>query len=136
MLAVPPLRRRALRRMTMIDLHYPESPILDERDPAAGIRLPNPALQTPEGGQVRLYDVLPLGPALLDLSDGGAIERMPGVEQVIRIGAGGLHDESRILQRLLPGARGWILVRPDTHIAWARAGDDGMEQAIVRALGY
>jgi hypothetical protein len=55
---VPPVRRAALRRATMIDLDYPASPILDLDERGAGTRLPNPPLRSPDGTEVRLYDLL------------------------------------------------------------------------------
>ena len=43
------LRRAALRRMTMLDLDYGRSPLLEANDQGAGVRLPNPELRTPDG---------------------------------------------------------------------------------------
>lgn len=132
---VPYVRRRMLRRATMIDLAYPASPLLDPSERAAGVRLPNPLLYAADGRQIRLYDLLPNGPVLLDLSDAHAHEVHAPVERVIRIGAEGFRDPSGLLRGLLAQGRGHILVRPDAHIAWARSHLDGADHAVTSALG-
>jgi hypothetical protein len=49
MMRVARLRRRGLRRMTMLDLDYPASPLLERGARARGVRLPNPLLRAPDG---------------------------------------------------------------------------------------
>lgn len=130
-----PLRRRMAGRTMMVDLRCPASPILDPSERAAGRRLPNPLLRGPLGGTVRLHDLLPLGPALVEVTGRG---RFPGHAHglpLVRIGPQDHADPSGALRRVLGGRDGWILVRPDQHIAWARRSWAGMEQAIQRALG-
>lgn len=137
------VHRRVVRRFAMIDLTYSASPILDDDEPAAGCRLPNPLLQSEEGVERRLHDVLPDGEAILQvlLGDpatpaGGAEDGAEGaVENVIRIGAGGYRDASGLIRALLDGHDGWILVRPDRHVAWARSSPEGLAGAVAWALG-
>ncbi|WP_393915944.1 FAD-dependent monooxygenase [Halostreptopolyspora alba] len=137
---IPPLRRSMLRRMTMLNLTCPLSPLLDYEERAAGKRLPNPLLRSPGGGRIRLYDLLPSGPALVEV----AIDRAFGADvdrealplsRVVRIGPGGHDDPTDALRRLLGAQEGWILVRPDGHVAWARQRPEGMADAVRRALG-
>jgi hypothetical protein len=133
LMRAPHIRRRILRSVTMIDLDYPASPLLARRDRAAGVRLPNPPLQRPGGGVVRLYGLLPAGPVLLQVGEGTTVR--PGrVAEVIRIGRNGLTDPTGLVRKLLGGRDGWILVRPDSHVAWARTEIRGMEEAVRRAL--
>lgn len=119
-LSIAPVRRAMLRRITMIGFGYGKSPLLDRRDRSAGRRLPNPVLHGPEGDEVRLYDLMPNAPAVLRIgaTDGAAIGSLR--LRVIHIGPGGFTDRSGLLRRMLGGRDGWILVRPDLHVAWAR----------------
>jgi 2-polyprenyl-6-methoxyphenol hydroxylase-like FAD-dependent oxidoreductase len=141
-LCVPALRRRALRRFGMLDLDLPASPLLRADDRAAGTRLPDPVVVTPDGRAVRLHRLLPVGWSLLEVADttatdgaaaGGADVAVGGpgarglpVDAVLRFGSGGLHDRTGSLSALLGGDEGWVLVRPDGHVAWARAGPTGL----------
>jgi 2-polyprenyl-6-methoxyphenol hydroxylase-like FAD-dependent oxidoreductase len=129
------LRRLNLRRTAMLDLDYPASPLLNEAERAAGIRLPNPRLRAPDGAEARLYDLLPNAPAMLEIADHRGTPIDPDVDTVIRVGAGGYHDPSGLLHGLLGAKRGWILVRPDAHVAWARERAEGMWEATRWALG-
>ena len=135
-LAIPPVRRIGLRRTAMIDLGYPASPLLDPRERSAGVRLPNPTLHQGNGTTLRLYDLLPNGPVVLAVTEGreGVGDELP-VPNVIRIGPSGYLDPSGLLRGLLGGRDGWILVRPDGHVAWARDHLDGIADATRRALG-
>jgi 2-polyprenyl-6-methoxyphenol hydroxylase-like FAD-dependent oxidoreductase len=135
-LRIPAVRRRALRRLGMLDLHLPASPLLPADDPAAGARLPDPVVTTPRGSTVRLQRLLPVGWALLEVDPdrtGPGVEQQPGaarglpVEAVLRFGRGGLTDRSGTVARLLHDAEGWILVRPDGHVGWARPGPTGAD---------
>jgi 2-polyprenyl-6-methoxyphenol hydroxylase-like FAD-dependent oxidoreductase len=141
-LRVPRLRRAALRRATMIDLDYPASPILNSGERKAGIRLPDVMLRSPDGEDVRLYSLLPDGPALISIERQG--EPAPhlsdvGVDTVIRVGAGSFGDPRGVLHRLLGIDRAAVvLVRPDAHIAFvrdARHDRGGFGDAVQRALG-
>jgi hypothetical protein len=134
-LALPPLLRRMLRRTTMIDLDYPASPLLDARERAAGLRLPNLELRSPEGAVIRLHDLLPAAPVILDVAEERPFAADLPLPTVIRIGPGGHRDRSGRLRGLLGHRDGWILVRPDGHIAWARDRLDGMAEAARRGLG-
>jgi hypothetical protein len=40
-----------------------------------------------------------------------------------------------VLRDLYPEGGGWMLVRPDAHIAWVRTSTEGMRAAIAAALG-
>lgn len=141
-LRFPPVRTAALRRATMIDLDYPASPILDPDERGAGVRLPNAPLRSGDGSEVRLYDLLPYRPALLEIGrhrdapDPGLTPppALP-VEHVIRIGPGARTDPTGALRDLLGGRSGWILVRPDAHVAWARDDLEGIGEAVTHALG-
>jgi hypothetical protein len=53
----------------------------------------------------------------------------------IRIGPGGIEGPSGQLRDLLGAKDGWILVRPDLHIAWARHSPEGVEEAVAHSLG-
>jgi hypothetical protein len=134
-LRVPRLRRMSLRRATMIDLAYPASPLLERGARAAGVRLPNVLLRSPDGAAVRLYELLPPGPLMLDVADARALRIELPVPHVLRIGQGAYQDRSGRLRRLLSGTDGWILVRPDAHIAWARDNLKGIGDAVRHALG-
>jgi 2-polyprenyl-6-methoxyphenol hydroxylase-like FAD-dependent oxidoreductase len=130
-----PLRRKAAGRTMMVDLRCPASPILDPSERAAGRRLPNPLLRGPLGGTARLHDLLPLGPALVEVTGRSRFPSHAHGLPLVRIGPQDHEDPSGALRRLLGGRDGWILVRPDQHIAWARRSWAGMDQAIQRALG-
>jgi hypothetical protein len=134
-LALSGPRKLMIRRATMIGFGYDESPLLDQKSRAAGVRLPNPLLHSPTGTDVRLYDILPNAPAILDV--GGRAEaagELP-IEHIIRIGRNGFEDRSGLLRGLLGGEDGLILVRPDLHVAWARTSMEGIHEATARALG-
>lgn len=155
-LGTPPLVRKAawaglrafmrvaplLRRTAMVDVAYPPSPLLQRSDRAAGVRLPNPLLRGPEGQRVRLHELLPNAPALLDVTQ-ERWEQAPdevAVDHVIRIGRGGYEDPSGLLHGLLANGDGRILVRPDMHVAWAMRrreamGRAALDDAVQHALG-
>ncbi len=131
------VRRISLRRTAMLDLDYPPSPILDGHDRAAGVRLPDPLLRGPDGAAVRLYDLLRNAPVMLAFNgggDGGRVETDTGLGHSIAMGPGGFTDTSGLLRRHLGGDEGWMLIRPDAHIAWARRRPDGIRRAVSRAL--
>ncbi len=133
-LRFPRLRRRGLRRMSMLDLVTPPSPLLEVADRAAGLRLPDPLLTAADGRSIRLHDLLPSGPALLRMGARNVPAPPLPAPVVARIGAGGLQDGTGLLRRLA-GDESWLLVRPDGVIAWARRGDEGLAEAVGRALG-
>jgi hypothetical protein len=96
------VRRMSLKQVTMIGLGYSKSPLLDKSERLAGKRLPNPMLQTPDGGEVRLYDLLPVGAVLLEVGrnwGSNAAKQINGVngrglaiESTIQIGPEGYQD--------------------------------------------
>ncbi len=129
-----PVRRRMLRRLTMINLGYKSSPILG-RERAAGVRLPNPLLRSPQNEEVRLYDLLPNGPVIIDVAKHRDFTSDLPLKDVIRVGPGAYVDPSGLIRSLLPGEDGWILVRPDAYVAWARNQLDGMNDAVAYTLG-
>lgn len=139
-LAIPVLRRSIMRRMAMLNLTSPLSQLVAYEERAAGRRLPNPLLRSPGGGRIRLYELLPSGPALIEV----AIDRAFGADvardmlplaRVVRIGPGGHDDPTDALRRLVGAQEGWILVRPDGHVAWARQHAEGLAEAVRSALG-
>ncbi|GAB3698815.1 FAD-dependent monooxygenase [Nocardiopsis oceani] len=140
-LAVPAARNRSLRSLAMLDRGYGASPLLDPADRAAGVRLPDPELRGPEGERLRLHGALPAGAALLHLDDqevsAGKTARLAETEglPVLHVGPGGYRDPSGTLRALLGARQGWILVRPDRHVAWARTGSEGLAPAARQALG-
>jgi len=129
------LRRMGLRRTAMLDLDYPASPLLQAGDRKAGVRLPNPALRSPDGSMVRLYDLLPTGPVLLEIAGGNGPSTSTPVTDLIRIGPGGYEEPAGLLRELLGDETGWILVRPDAHVAWARSRAEGLDRAVRYATG-
>jgi 2-polyprenyl-6-methoxyphenol hydroxylase-like FAD-dependent oxidoreductase len=130
------LRRMNLRRTAMLDLGYPASPLLDADERAAGVRLPNPVLRAPDGQESRLYDLLPNAPVLIEL--GTPSEKPEGlpVDRVIRVGPDGYAEPAGLLRGLLGADDGWLLVRPDAHVAWGRTRTEGMAEAARLALGW
>jgi hypothetical protein len=134
---IPQVRRAQLRRMTMIDLGYDGgSPILPGTGGAVGRRVPNVRLRSPSGERPRLYDLMGYRAAVLDLSGCGDDTFRRFLDDVIRIGVGGLADDSGLLSGLLDGRPGWILVRPDGHVAQC-GHDPPLDPAAVltRSLG-
>lgn len=138
---IPRARRNALRRATMIGLNYPPSPLLQAEDHRAGWRLPNVMLTASDGVPIRLYDLLGHQPALLyvgpaDGADAAAWldqERLAVTHAVV--GPGSYEDRSGKLSALVGEHGGWILVRPDRHIAWVRSKARLSSAAVLDALG-
>jgi 2-polyprenyl-6-methoxyphenol hydroxylase-like FAD-dependent oxidoreductase len=134
----PAIQRTALRRLSMIDLRSPPSGLLPA-ERAAGVRLPDPLVRGADGTGRRLHELLPLGAALLEVTDGdpppAPVEDLP-VDAVLRIGHRGWAEPSGRIRALLDGRDGWILVRPDGAVAWARTNDAGLAAAIRRSLGH
>lgn len=132
----PAVHRALARRLAMLDLDCPPSALLGLGDPAAGVRLPNVLLAEPSGSEVRLHDLLPVGAALIEVVDGEDGDPAPAlpVDRVIRVGPGGLRDPSGRLRALSRGV-GWILVRPDAHVAWALHHRAELRSAALHALG-
>lgn len=128
-LSVGFLRRKFLRRFTMIDLGYSDTVSREKDGEAAGKRLPDPALQAPDGTRKRLYQFLPVGPAIITLNhDRAAIENI----REIVIGNEGNTDPSGLLKGMLKKGKGWILVRTDLHIAWSGSNSESLQEAIRR----
>lgn len=119
----------------MLDLGYPDSPLLRKSVRAAGTRLPNVAVQAPDGSHVRLHDLLGYEPALLDSSEEPDVAAKAPVGRVIRLGDDAYRDPSGRLDRLTGGRPGWTLVRPDGHVAWVLDRPDRLSDAIAHALG-
>lgn len=88
------------------------------------------------GPEVRLYDLLPRGPAILAIGSGIPDEFGDPFGEVIRIGRSGYLDPSSLLSEVLRGRDGVILVRPDARVAWAGHRRDSFARAVGRALGW
>jgi hypothetical protein len=84
---------------------------------------------------LRLYDLLPNAPVILDVAAEREFSRDLPLDHVIQIGPGGYTEPQGLLRGLLGHQDGWILVRPDLYVAWARTNWDGMSHAIQIALG-
>jgi 2-polyprenyl-6-methoxyphenol hydroxylase-like FAD-dependent oxidoreductase len=130
------VRRRALRRTAMLDLDYRDVPTPGGHHAAGGavgLRLPNVRLRAPDGAALRLYDVLPYAPTLIDVADDRPFARVAGTAHVIRVGRGdgrsrrgdarrtrdtGYAEPAGLLRSMLGGRDGTIGVRPDGHVAW------------------
>jgi 2-polyprenyl-6-methoxyphenol hydroxylase-like FAD-dependent oxidoreductase len=138
-LRVPALHRAVLRRLSMIDLRLPGSPLLDAGDRAAGRRLPDPWVRTPAGTELRLHELLPPGAALIEVTSTSDAPRFqPGqldVERVVRFGPSDHQDPSGTLRGLLDGDDGWLLVRPDGYLSWARTRAHELPAAVRHGLG-
>ena len=122
LLARQQFRRRLLRRTAMLDLDYPaaDSPLLHADDRGAGLRLPNPRLRSPRGDDVRLYELLPVGPVLIDVAEERAFATDLPLVDVIRVGSGGYAEPAGLL-RAIAGGDGVMLVRPDAEAAGTSA---------------
>lgn len=140
-MAIPVARRRSLRSLAMLDRGYAASALLEANDRCAGMRLPDPVLLGPKGQQVRLHDALPPGAVLLRIDreapSGTETATFPDVAEMacLRIGPGGYRDPAGLLREVLGSREGWILVRPDRHVAWTRTEVEGLHEAVRRALG-
>jgi 2-polyprenyl-6-methoxyphenol hydroxylase-like FAD-dependent oxidoreductase len=138
-LRLPVVHRAALRRLSMIGLTLPASPLLDADRRAAGRRLPDPWIRSPDGAARRLHDLLPVGAALLEVTSKASTPRLEpehvGVERIVRFGPAAHQDPSGTLRGLLDGDDGWLLVRPDGYLSWARTRSDGLREAVRRSLG-
>lgn len=131
----PLFRRRALRRTAMLNVGYDDSPLLDPRRPAAGARLPNPLLTSPEGTRVRLYEILPNGPAVLRLGPDDGSGNVDVGATIIRIGPGAYDDPAESLRRGLGTDGGWVLVRPDAHVIGIARSPEEVRAALEAGLG-
>lgn len=134
LLAIRPIRRQILRRMTMIGLSYDQSPLLRSGARAVGNRLPNPLLRCPDGTETRLYDIAPNAAFLVHIADEATVDLCVPVQHVIRIGAGAYLDPADLLRSTI-GGNGWILVRPDLYIAWTGESKDELARTAHEALG-
>jgi 2-polyprenyl-6-methoxyphenol hydroxylase-like FAD-dependent oxidoreductase len=130
------VRRMTLRRTAMLDLDYPPSPLLVQGHRAAGVRLPDLRLRASDGSDLRLYDLLHNAPMIIEVGEPQDRHVPLPIEEVIRIRAGEYHDPSGTLRGLLGRDHGWILARPDAHIAWARDRPAGLAGAARHALGH
>ena len=131
---------RFARRLSMLNLDYPKEALLGPAPGScAGRRLPNVRLVAPDGGRLRLYDLLPYGPALLDLREDAASRLGDGegtvVRTVVRIGPGGYREEGDLLRRFVGNGADRVMVRPDLHVAGAYSKDADLDAASEAALG-
>jgi 2-polyprenyl-6-methoxyphenol hydroxylase-like FAD-dependent oxidoreductase len=148
-LRIPRVRRRALRRFGMLDLRPPITPLPRRDVLAVGTRLPDPVVTTPAGEEIRLHRLLAVGWTLLEVGGSTATDGPDGegdtsggdrslpVDAVLRFGHGALTDPTGSVASLLDGAAGWILVRPDGHLAWAWPGPTRAEadlDALIAAV--
>lgn len=126
-------RRRMLHRVAMLDLHYPRSPIL-RGGRARGELLPNPMLRAPDGRAVRLHDLIPSAPVILDVAEEREFASGLPAEHVIAVGARAYQEPTGTLRRMLGRQDGWIVVRPDLCIAGAWRSRDRLERGWREAL--
>jgi 2-polyprenyl-6-methoxyphenol hydroxylase-like FAD-dependent oxidoreductase len=129
-------RRQRARSMAMLDLDLPASALLDTRDRAAGRRLPNLKLRRSDGSQARLHDLLPYGSCLLDLSEADETPDDLPVDATLPLPMDAAGESDAPLGDLLGGRAGWILVRPDQHVALATSDARALASAARRALGW
>ena len=134
MFALAPIRRILLRRITMINLGYTTSPLLRSGSRAVGQRLPNPTVRCPDGRQERLYDLAPHTAFLIYVGDRPG-DQVPASLPVIRFGAHAHREPAGLLRRITGGGGGWILVRPDLHIAWVGPDLAGLDEILPEAIG-
>jgi 2-polyprenyl-6-methoxyphenol hydroxylase-like FAD-dependent oxidoreductase len=134
------VRRRAVRRAAMLDLRLPPSPLLPSGDRLAGVRLPDALLRAPSGEAVRLHELLGYRPAVVVVRRpngrwGGAAGEPTG--RHLPVGECRVHVErAGVLRRLLGRRDGWLLVRPDGHVACSGRGRGGpAPEQLRRALG-
>lgn len=118
LLTIPALRKKFLRRTSMINGVYSNSVILPSSNKAAGRRLPNVRLKSTSDTSIRLYELLKYRAVLLKINTQEEVE-LPDPVEIVTIGRGNYVDSSGLLQDIVGGREGWILVRPDAHIAWA-----------------
>lgn len=130
-LAIRLLRRKFLKRTTMIDLGYKESDIHLTSKAPAGKRLPNVRLKS-SAGTKRLYRLITTRPVIISM--GATKPNETGLLQ-IRIKKGFYQDPSGMLSNFLSGKIGWILVRPDLHIAWAGDKKEELLKAVELITG-
>lgn len=125
------VRKKILRRISMIHLGYTKSEILGKSRGAAGKRLPNIILYSPQGKSLRLYDLLSLGPVIIRLNSTKKFKEIP----VIEIGENSYRDPGGVLKKFSGIDKGYILVRPDLHIAWAGTSSNRLKKVMKRTTG-
>jgi 2-polyprenyl-6-methoxyphenol hydroxylase-like FAD-dependent oxidoreductase len=115
-LQIAPLRGRILRRMTMLDIRYRDSPLFPVRHRLAGRRAPNCAVRGIDGVE-RLHELLRTAPCLLWLGYEAAPWEFEALalrqEALTRETAPALFDELDIAAPLA------MLIRPDGFIGLA-----------------
>jgi 2-polyprenyl-6-methoxyphenol hydroxylase-like FAD-dependent oxidoreductase len=147
-LRLPGMARLAARRASMLDLDLPSSPLLPADARHAGRRLPDVLLVRPDGREVRLHDLLPVGAAVVEVAastdtrteasaPSATAHRCPvlPVRAWLRVGPGALRDPSGQLARLVGPRGGWILVRPDGHVAAVSDDPERTARAAGTAFG-
>lgn len=115
-LKIGPIRRKAMRRMSMLDIRYRDSPLFPAAHRLVGQRAPNCEVQGIEGVE-RLHDLLRDGPCLLWLGYGALPAGLAGVtirqELLSASAAPALFDELGMDDAMA------VLVRPDGFIGLA-----------------
>ena len=115
-LKISPIRRKAMRRMTMLDIRYRESPLFPAPHRLVGQRAPNCKVQGIDG-VARLHELLRGGPCLLWLGYVALPAGLEGLtvrqELLSASGAPALFDELGIGDLMA------VLVRPDGFIGLA-----------------
>lgn len=117
MLNIRQLRKNFLRRTAMINAEYSDTGILPASNKAAGKRLPNVRLFG-EDATVRIYNLMRYRPVLLEINKEEEV-KLPYPVEILKIGRDNYKDPSGLLLDFVNGRAGWILLRPDAHIAWA-----------------
>jgi 2-polyprenyl-6-methoxyphenol hydroxylase-like FAD-dependent oxidoreductase len=125
-LTLPPLRNKFLRRAAMINIGYKDSIEDIPGNRAGGKRLPNTLLYPKSGKPIRIYDKLSGETVIVTVH---YKMQASGPYKVIPINEK-LEDKSGLLKKLIPGGRGWIIVRPDTHILRTGKGREELRRVL------
>lgn len=89
-------------------------------------------LSKPDGKPLRLYSLISYEIVILSFSMENKIDT---ALSIIEFGRNGYNDISGQLTQFLKNKVGWILVRPDMHIAWAGNDTGQLGKAIALLRG-
>lgn len=115
-LKISPIRRKALRRMTMLDIRYRKSPLFPAAHRLVGQRAPNCEVQDIEG-VTRLHELVEDGPCLLWLGYGAPPAELEGL--MVRQALLSASNAPALFEELGIDGPTALLVRPDGFIGLA-----------------